>query len=963
VISARQFDTGRVLCCAPSMAVLDALQAPSTLPQSEESERAVLAGILLEPEVLPTVSARLVETDFYFERHQRIYRAMLDLQAATTTVDLRTLQARLEQQGHLDAVGGLAYLAGLDVDLPDLGRIDSYVEIVKERSLRRRLIQACTDVTRSALDGGLEAGEALGRAEQAILSLGDEAVVRGFVALGRVLDKTMEDIEERPGSTLIGVPTGFTDLDRMTHGLNRGNLIIIAGRPGMGKCLSADAELVEADGAVHTIAEIVERQSARLLTLNAGHRFEWTSPSVFVDDGVKPVFEVTTRLGRRIKVTASHPFLTLGGWKPLRELQVGDSVGVPRRLEAFGSEPLGNHKARLLGYLLGDGGLTGSSARFTNVNSALRDDFINAVEHFGGVRVTAADSSGTRATTLTVVADEDTIAPARTRFAGALDVALRSSGKAARTIAAAAGVSPASVTGWRQGRFVPSTAGATALATVFPELTVPDAARHNAPNALTRWLADAGLMGCGAYEKFVPAAVFRAPQADVRTFLNRLFATDGWVSTFATGQVQVGYCSCSERLARQVQHLLLRFGVVAALRRRKVHYRGEVRYAWQLEITEASAIAAFLDDIGAFGKERAIRRARAALRGRRRNPNRDVLPPAVWEVIDRERAGTRWPDLARRLGLGRGYNLHHGTRAVSRDRLQAIARALDSEALGALADSELFWDRITEIRYAGDEQVYDLTIPDTHNFVANDICVHNTSLALNIAQYIAIHQNKPVGVFSLEMSEQELALRILCSEADVSFSRLRSGHLSQKQWQTIVQTVRRLSPAPLYIDDSPNPSLLEIASKTRRLRAELGLELIILDYLQLMQAGGRYENRNLEIAAISRGLKQLAKELDMPVIALSQLSRQPERRSGDHRPQLADLRESGSIEQDADLVAFVYRDEMYNPDDPSNRGLAELILAKHRNGETGTVELVFLGETTTFKNRAPDSFAGGAPHF
>ena len=217
------------------MAVLDALQAPRTLPQSEESERAVLAGILLEPEVLPTVSARLVETDFYFERHQRIYRAMLDLQATTTTVDLRTLQARLEQQGHLDAVGGLAYLAGLDVDLPDLGRIDSYVEIVKERSLRRRLIQACTDVTRSALDGGLEAAEALGRAEQAILSLGDEAVVRGFVALGRVLDKTMEDIEERPGSTLIGVPTGFTDLDRMTHGLNRGNLIIIAGRPGMGK--------------------------------------------------------------------------------------------------------------------------------------------------------------------------------------------------------------------------------------------------------------------------------------------------------------------------------------------------------------------------------------------------------------------------------------------------------------------------------------------------------------------------------------------------------------------------------------------------------------------------------------------------------------------------------------------------------------------------------------------------------
>ena len=224
------------------MAVLDALQAPRTLPHSEESERAVLAGILLEPQVLATVAARLVEGDFYFERHQRIYRAMLDLQAAGTDVDLRTLQARLEQQAQIDAVGGLAYLAGLDVDLPDLGRIDSYVEIVKERSLRRRLIQACSDVTRSALDGGLEANEALGKAEQAILGLGEEAVARGFVSLGRVLDRTMEDLEERPGSTLIGIPTGFTDLDRMAHGLNKGNLIIIAGRPGMGKCLSADAE-------------------------------------------------------------------------------------------------------------------------------------------------------------------------------------------------------------------------------------------------------------------------------------------------------------------------------------------------------------------------------------------------------------------------------------------------------------------------------------------------------------------------------------------------------------------------------------------------------------------------------------------------------------------------------------------------------------------------------------------------
>jgi replicative DNA helicase len=224
-----------------------------------------------------------------------------------------------------------------------------------------------------------------------------------------------------------------------------------------------------------------------------------------------------------------------------------------------------------------------------------------------------------------------------------------------------------------------------------------------------------------------------------------------------------------------------------------------------------------------------------------------------------------------------------------------------------------------------------------------------TSFALNIAQHVAIRERRAVGIFSLEMGQQELALRILCSEADISFSRLRAGRVSQKEWTRIIQTVRSNSESPLFIDDSANPTLLEVASKARRLKAEKGLALLVLDYLQLMQAGGRYENRNLEIAAISRGLKQLAKELDLPVIALSQLSRQPERRGSDHRPQLADLRESGSIEQDADLVAFIYRDEMYNPTE-ENKGLAELIIAKHRNGETGTVELVFLGDTTSFRN-------------
>ncbi|HEX4955566.1 MAG TPA: replicative DNA helicase [Thermoanaerobaculia bacterium] len=451
--------------------MLETLAQPKTLPHSEESERAVLGAILLDQRVLATVAGRLVPDDFYFERHQILYHALLDLQGALVDIDLLTVKAKLEQLGQLEKAGGVGYLAGLDVDLPDLGRVESYAEIVKERSVRRRLIQAAGQIIRDCLDGGLDAQAALGRAEQAIFGLGEEAVQRGFTALGPILDETLADLEERPGSAIIGVPSGFIDLDRMTHGLNRGNLIIVAGRPGMGK----------------------------------------------------------------------------------------------------------------------------------------------------------------------------------------------------------------------------------------------------------------------------------------------------------------------------------------------------------------------------------------------------------------------------------------------------------------------------------------------------------TSFAINVAQYVAVHENHPVGIFSLEMSQQELALRIVCSEADVPFAKLRAGHLSQREWTQVIQTTQSMHGAPLYIDDSANPSLLEVASKARRLKAEKGLQLLIVDYLQLMQAGGRFENRNLEIGAISRGLKQLAKELELPVIALSQLSRNPERRGSDHRPQLSDLRESGNIEQDADMVAFIYRDEIYNKDNPDNQNRAEVILAKHRNGETGTVHLAFFGATTTFKNLDRTHWPGGGP--
>jgi replicative DNA helicase len=230
-----------------------------------------------------------------------------------------------------------------------------------------------------------------------------------------------------------------------------------------------------------------------------------------------------------------------------------------------------------------------------------------------------------------------------------------------------------------------------------------------------------------------------------------------------------------------------------------------------------------------------------------------------------------------------------------------------------------------------------------------------TAMALNIAQHVATKLEKVVAVFSLEMSKESLLTRVLCATARVDSQRFRAGYLNQDERRSLQRAAAELVEAPLYIDDTAGANLMDIHAKLRRVRSERGaLDLVVVDYLQLMSGRGRFENRNAEVSSLSRGLKLLAKDLHVPMLVLSQLSRAPETRQGDHRPQLSDLRESGSIEQDADLVGFIFREEVYKRDREDLRGLAELIVAKQRNGPVGIINLVYLHTLTKFENRAED---------
>jgi replicative DNA helicase len=852
------------------------------LPSSPESERVILGAILLDNTLISQAIELLSQDDFYSPLHRRVFRAMSNLFERGDRIDPILIGEELRKEGQLENIGGVATITNLTYGLPHFSNIAHYAKIVHDKAVVRNLIKVCNQITSEALSEEEDAEVVLDHAEQAIFALADERTRQGFSHIKPVAETVLAKVQEyarRESHALTGLSTGFRDLDQMTSGLQQTDLIIVAARPSMGKCLAANAEIVEVDGSVKTIEQIFKRKQAGLLTLGNDFKFSQTEASDFVDDGIKPVFRVTTKLGREVETTITHPFLTINGWQKLENIKAGTKIAVPRVINVFGQNDWRECEAKILGYLLGDGCLTKKTPEFIVGKTALREDFVASVNQFGGIEVV---QSNTENRTLSF----------RVRKIG----------------------------GQRKGE-----------------------------NPLTAWLKALGVFGCNSHQKFIPGEAFTLKKELLVVFLNRLFATDGWASVLKSGQVQLGFASVSERMIRQIQHLLLRFGVIAGLKKRAVKYKDERRAPWQLDITDALSIKKFIREIGIFGKEERLAEILQILENKKYQTNKDLIPVEIWQHISAVKGTESWSSLARRSDIEGYTNIHAGKRAPSRERLQKIAGSLGDKFLRNLAESEIYWDEIVSIEYAGNKQVYDLTIPETHNFVANDICVHNTALCLTLAQNAATLENAVVAVFSLEMSKEQLVMRMLSSEARVDAHRFRSGFLTRDEWGRLAEAIGTLSEAKIFIDDTAGISVLEMRAKTRRLIAEQKkLDLIVVDYLQLMSGSRRTESRQQEVSAISRELKGLAKELGVPVVALSQLSRAPEARNPP-KPMMSDLRESGSIEQDADVVAFIYRDDYYKPTD-ENAGIAELIISKQRNGPTGTVKLAFLKEFTRFEN-------------
>jgi replicative DNA helicase len=922
-------------------------------PQSIDAEQAILGSVLVNPDTITKVCDVLQPDDFYRKAHQVIYAGILDLFDKGEPIDVVTVSQYLKDQGKLDSVGGRQYLTDLGLSISTTANAEWYAKAVNDKATLRNLIKAGTEIVASCYEDS-EADLVVDKAEQLIFNIAQHRNLGALIPIKDIVNESFARIEQRyeQRDTLSGISTGFYDLDEMTSGWQKSDLVILAARPSMGKCLSFDSEILLADGTITTIAKIYESSEAKLLTLSEEQKFLWTEPSCFVDDGIKPVYKVTTRLGRTIETTLSHPFLTIGGWLPLHRLAVGTAIAVPRCLPVQTSEQARECELKILAYLIGDGCIRSNKITFTNSNVRLQEDFISAVQEFGGVE-SQKERCPNRTDSFRLRKLKSDLLVAQDSFRRDLKQLLAQSGLTQRAFAKHLGVSPASVCMWLSGKTVVGTKRLPDLIAVGglqPSWAASELC-NDAVNSVTSWIDRLGLLGKGAAEKTIPEFVFRLEPKLIALFLSRLFATDGWASQFASGQPQIGYATVSEKLASQIQHLLLRFGIIAKLKRRTVKYRGTARKVYQIEITDHDSLKRFANDIGIYGKEQSVLQVTEVLANRRKQTNCDLVPIEVWRNIHQAKGQQSWASVARRANIT-GGNMHVGRRSLSRGRLAKIGIALESSELVKLATGDVYWDQIVSIDYAGEKQVYDLTIPETHNFVSNDICVHNTALALNMAQHAAVECKQPVAIFSLEMSKEQLVQRLLCAEARIDANKMRTGYLQSSDWQALASAMGRLGEAPLFIDDSAVVTALDIRAKARRLKAEMkGLGLIVVDYIQLMQGRARSDgNRVQEVSEISRGLKQLARELDCPVIALSQLSRAVEARQN-KRPMLSDLRESGSIEQDADIVMFIYRDDYYNQES-EKRGEAEIIIAKQRNGPVGTVELLYQASITRFLNKA-----------
>ncbi len=830
------------------------------------AEQSVLGGMLLSKDAIADVLEVLRPGDFYRPAHQSVYDVILDLYSRGEPADPVTVSAELDRRGELRRIGGAAYLVTLTQTVPTAANAAFYAEIVAEKSVLRRLVDAGTRIVQYGYAGteGQDVAEVVDRAQAEIFEVTERRTTEDFVPLTELLQPTMDEIDSiaSRGGISLGVPTGFKDLDEITNGLHAGQMIIVAARPGVGKALALDTPLATPSGWT-TMGDVAVGD---LLIDNHGKPTRVVAATdVMVD---RPCYEVEfsdgtvlvadeqhqwlteTRASRRSAQNAKTGYNRYKNQKTFAEVRTTAEIASTVRCatadgrvnhSVVNAKPLDLPTQDLLvppytlGAWLGDGST--ACAQFTTADP----EIIMLIEAEGLV---AVPSNSAHLRYSLKLAPEDPVAPRDCVVCGKSFVPFTSQ---VRTCGQSCG---------GKARFMSDPVPApTCSHCGGPSIGLRLCQKcRNEYGTVQGRLRTVGVLG----NKHIPVQYLRGSEAQRRAVLAGLLDTDGTVT--AGGSVQ--FSVTNERLVRDAQELVVSLGYRCQMSTKRVNGR-----------TEASSTAFTLT----FSTDDEV------------------------------------------FGLTRKAMLHKERRASKSTARSGSRYIVDVRPIASVPVRCVEVDNADHMYLAG------------HSMVPT----HNSTLGMDFLRSCSITHGMASVMFSLEMSKTEIVMRLLSAEAKIKLGDMRSGKMTDDDWTKLARRMSEISEAPLFIDDSPNLTMMEIRAKARRLKQKHDIRLIVIDYLQLMSSGKKVESRQQEVSEFSRSLKLLAKELEVPVVAICQLNRGPEQRT-DKRPQVADLRESGSLEQDADMVILLYRPDATERDDPRG-GEADLILGKHRNGPTATI--------------------------
>ena len=805
-----------------------------TPPHDNAAEQSVLGAMLLSKDAIADVVEILREGDFYRPNHQVIYGAILDLYGRGEPVDAVTLSAELTRIGELVRVGGAPYLHTLVQMVPTAANGSYYGTIVREKAILRRLVEAGTRIVQMGYAGTGDVDDVVDRAQAEVYEVTDKRTSEDYAPLSALMGDALNEIEAigNRGGEMIGVPTGFAELDRITNGLHPGQLIILAARPALGKALALDTPLPTPTGWT-TQGEVIPGDEV------LGHDGLPTRVmAVSTTWHERPCYRVTFSDGSSIVADAEHEWLTdtRASRKSAQAARTG--AGGTRQQRTLPDVRTTEELARTLYCNTKDKRLNHSVSLAAPLDLPSRDFLI--APYVLGVWL----GDGTSAAAHFTSADPEIVAHVE-----------------------AEGYDVPDLGGLRYGiRLVEPVLPRQRECLVCGELFIACTRDHGSVQALLRKI---GVLN----NKHIPSDYLRGSIRQRRDLLAGLLDTDGTVTS--TGNIQ--FTTTSSVLAEGVYELVVSLG-----------YRCSVATKAVMGRSPASSTAYNLN----FTTDE--------------------------QVFRLERKNLRHKE---RLSLG-GVARRTTRLITSVERVESVpvrCIEVDSPAHLYLAGKSM-------------------------------IPTHNSTLGMDICRSASIKNGLATVFFSLEMGRNEIIMRLLSAEAQVPLHHMRSGTMSDADWTRLASRMGIVSEAPLFIDDSPNMTLTEIRAKCRRLKQRHNLRMVVVDYLQLMTSGKRVESRQQEVSEFSRSLKLLAKELDVPVIAISQLNRGPEQRT-DKRPMLSDLRESGSLEQDADMVILLHREDAYEKESP-RAGEADFIIAKHRNGPTGTVGVAFQGHYSRFVDMA-----------